>query len=249
MRRADNLPPRRQSWPGTTMQSGALVLLTAALLTAATSPASASTVMARGATADDAFSSATSTAVHPIASQAVVVSGILPADGRGAVAGARAQSPCIHCSAEATTLQVLSAVGDSAIRADNTASAFTTGDWATTSAVSVQVITGTRARSITASNAAVAINQGCTGCRATSVAIQFVVIGGTQRQLRPETRAVLAQMEHELAARLETAPQPPTARAAVVRSAAADAARQGEEAVLSDSHGAVRTHLDIDLGG
>lgn len=233
------------------IRAAAAGVLTAVLLASAV-PASAATTaqVIEGAAAGNVVARAVATTPGTQVSAAVVASGPLPY--RGASAVARAVSTGDDTSTEATVLQVLTAGCAGVVRADNTASAVVTGNRASTSAVSIQLVAATRADGVVANNAAVATTVGCLECASNAVALQFVVVGGTEQDISEGTRQYLAQLRDELAGRIAApAPERMMTRQAQAdpQSLAEDAARRAADVISADVGGTVQTSVDVDTTG
>lgn len=222
--------------------------LAAVLLTSAIPASAATPQVIEGAAAGNVVARAVATTPDTHVSAAVVASGPLPY--RGASAVARAVTTGDDSTTEATTLQVLTAGSVGVVRADNTASATVTGDRTAASAVSIQLVAASRADGVTAANSAAAITVGCQECASHAVALQFIVVGGTEQQVSEATKQYLAQLRDELAGRLE-APAPRRMATSQVdpRSLAEDAARRAADVISADIGGTVQTAVDIDTTG
>ncbi|WP_369046852.1 hypothetical protein [Sinomonas sp. P10A9] len=147
------------------------------------------------------------------------------------------------------TLQVLTSPGVSTLLANNLATAYTTGDWASSAAVSVQIIATADARSIIANNASIAVNEGCTGCSTQTVAIQYILVGGQQRDLSPTARSIVLGIEQALGVSLNAfASAPAGERSARAHSATNDAVERARAVISADTGAAVRANVDVDSG-
>lgn len=230
------------------VRSGAAVTLAASLLAAPAVPASATPGQSQGVAWGRSMhvaSRATPTPQRPTTVDAEAVTATLRPHGGPASASAAAQTACAGCSGTAVTLQVLTSPGVGAIRATNTATAYTTGNGASSTAVSVQVIAAADAQGVIASNSALSVNEGCTGCSASTIAIQYIAVGG--QELSPAARELVRQIEDALAAEINAAPPATrTARAAHARSASNDAAQRAHALIAADTGVAVETRLDLD---
>lgn len=234
--------------------AAAAALTAAGLLVAPLAPASAapgqSQSLAWGTTLNVA-SRATANEGHPNAvDSAAVIAPLRPFGPSPASASATAQALCEGCSAQAATLQVLLSAQDSTIRANNVATAYTTGSAASSAAVSIQIVAATGSHLIAANNRAVAINEYCTGCTATSVAIQFILVGGQISDLSAAARSLVLQIENELSITLaDTATQPPGVRKAKAQSSANSAAQRARDVIAADTGAAVQTKVELDTAG
>lgn len=230
------------------IRTAAAGVLTAVLLASAV-PASAATTpqTIEGAAAGNVVARAVATTPGTQVSAAVVASGPLPY--RGASAASRAVSTGGDTSTAATVLQVLTAGSAGVLRADNTASATVTGNRAIASSVSIQLVAATRADAVVANNAAVATTVGCLECTSNAVALQFIVVGGTEQEISAGTQQYLAALRDELAGRIAApAPQRMT-RQADPQSVAEDAARRAADVISADVGGTVRSSVDVDTTG
>ncbi|ASN51355.1 hypothetical protein [Sinomonas sp. R1AF57] len=188
---------------------------------------------------------------HKVAVDSAAVWGPLKSsDDSPASATASAQANCSGCSAQATTLQVLSSAQAANIWANNTATAYTTGNWASSTAVSVQVVTATGSNVIIANNRAVSINEGCTGCTATTAALQYIIVGGKSLDLSDQAKAIVQGIEQELSYTFKNDSwRPKTERSARARAAANDAAERARAVIAADTGAAVQTKVDLDTEG
>lgn len=246
--------PRPRSTRVSLLRASAVGLAAAGLLAAQIVPASAAPGNGQGV-AWGQYMHVASRAIpnphRPQASDTDQVWGPLRPNGGPASASATVQNDCAGCSGTATALQVLTSPGVFTLRADNAANALTTGDYARSTAVSVQVIATAEARNIIANNSATAVNVGCTGCVTNSVAIQFILVGVAQRELSPTARSVVAQIEGALAASLDastTAPAAPSLRAARARTSTDDAVRQAAAVIAADTGAQVTANVDVKSG-
>jgi hypothetical protein len=129
-----------------------------------------------------------------------------------ATAVSTASSTCDGCRAAATTFQVVYFDGAGPAKADNVATAWSGCANCESSAVSVQVVVVRRSDQVTVNNRALALNVLCgsaedetgAGCQTSSVALQFVLVGGSRRDLTAATKSLLEQLQTELADRLAT---------------------------------------------
>lgn len=186
---------------------------------------------------------------RPNAVDSAVVVGPLRPNGGPASASASVENSCAGCSGTAVTLQVLTSPGVSTLTANNLATAYTTGDWASSAAVSVQIIATADARSIIANNSSIAVNEGCTGCNTQTVAIQYILVGRQQRDLSPSARSIVLGIEQALGVDLNAAASAPAAtRSARAQSSAHDAVERARAVIAADTGAAVETRLQVDSG-
>lgn len=244
--------PRPHSARASLLRATAASTLAAGLFIAPAIPASAAPATGQGK-AWGQYLHAVSRAIpnrrHPNAVDSDAVWGPLQPNGAPATALATVQNSCAGCSGAATTLQVLTTAGDPPITAGNSATAYTTGNWASSSAVSVQVIATANARSINASNQAISVNVGCTGCSSSTVAIQFVLVGVPPRELSATGQYVVTQIEQALARDLTSSPAAPRAdRSARAQAKAQDAAARASAVIAADTGAGVETRLAVDPG-
>jgi hypothetical protein len=96
----------------------------------------------------------------------------------------------------------------------------------------------------------VAVNEYCTGCTATSAAIQFILVGGQISDLSAAARSLVLQIENELSITLaDTSTQPLSLRKAKAQSSANSAAQRARAVIASDTGAAVQTKVDLDTEG
>ncbi|MBT1002316.1 hypothetical protein KIH31_06845 [Paenarthrobacter sp. DKR-5] len=167
-----------------------------------------------------------------------------------AVAVSVATSNCNGCSATATTFQVVYN-GGSDVAADNSATASSSCSGCSSSAVSVQLVVARHGR-LTVNNRALALNTRCTRCSTTAAALQFVIAGGSRRDLSERAEALIAQLQRQLADRLNQArkasPQLRLAEPNAQRLADDTAARL-QKIILPDlGAGTVQRAVDVKLG-
>ncbi|WP_138415169.1 hypothetical protein [Sinomonas gamaensis] len=237
---------RRLSWKASAL---ALALLAVSLAGgSAVGPASA---QGRGPSDDvrasaslDVASSAIPTVALPLVTDSARADTTMGPSSDKAVATATATSNCAGCSGTATTLQtVFVAKGGSAV-ADNIATAWSSCANCSSSAVSVQIITGENAKAVNVNNRSLALNVACTSCTTTAAALQFVVIGGTDRSLSATTRSLIRQIEQDLGIKLAVNGK---SHAAAQRDAD-DAAAKAKAAIAADTKAEVRSKADVDTG-
>ncbi|WP_430296178.1 hypothetical protein [Sinomonas sp. B1-1] len=231
----------------------AAALTAAGLLVVPLAPASAAPGQSQGqGTAWGKYLNVTSRAVanpaHRVALDSAAVWGPLrSSDDSPASATASAQANCSGCSAQATTLQVLSSAQAANIWANNTASAYTTGDWASSAAVSVQVVTATRSNVIMANNRALSVNEGCTGCASTTAALQYIIVGGKAEALSDAARSIVRQIEQQLGFTFQSDSwRPKSERSARARASANDAAERARAVIAADTGASVESRVDVD---
>ncbi|GAA2200138.1 hypothetical protein [Sinomonas flava] len=185
---------------------------------------------------------------HKVAVDSAAVWGPLKSsDDSPASATASAQANCSGCSAQATTLQVLSSAQAANIWANNTATAYTTGNWASSTAVSVQVVTATGSNVIIANNRAVSINEGCTGCTSTTAAFQYIIVGGKAQDLSDTARSIVRQIEQQLSFSFQSDSwRPESERSARAHASANDAAERARAVIAADTGGSVEARINVD---
>ena len=167
-----------------------------------------------------------------------------------ATAVAATMTNCDGCSGDATTLQVVYFDGSGPVAADNVANAVSQCQGCGGSAVSVQVVIARKADQLIVNNRALALNVGCDGCQTTAAACQFVLIGGSRRDLSAAAKDLIGQLQDALAGKLATATQAPQSQARV--SAEADTASIADQlqAVLVQDTGStsVQRNVDVQVG-
>ncbi|BCT75327.1 hypothetical protein SCMU_11690 [Sinomonas cyclohexanicum] len=236
------------------LRASAIGLVAAGLLAAQIAPASADSDRGDGhgwGQYMHASSRAIPNARHPKAVDTDKVWGPLRPNGGPASASATVQNNCEGCSGSATTLQVLTSPGVSTLRADNVVNARTTGNNATSTAISIQVIATADARKIVANNSSTALNVGCTGCVTNGAAIQFILVGVKQRELSSTARSVVSHIEEALAASLDAnakAPAGPSLKAAKARTSTDEAVRQAAAVIAADTGAQVTANVDVKTG-
>ncbi|MDQ4504169.1 hypothetical protein [Sinomonas sp. ASV322] len=240
--------------------SAVLLAALAAATLAAAIPASAS-AEGRGPSDDsrassslDAASSAIPTSARPLVTDAARSEAVLRPEGGKAVATAVATSGCDGCSGTATTLQTVTLAGRAAAIGDNVATAWSSCAGCSSTAVSVQIITGPKAAAVQANNRSLALNVACSGCRTTAVALQFVILGGTRRDLSAQTKALIQRIEQELGLTLSAQnarkdDDPSESGHDDARRSADESAERARQAIKDDT-GAddVSTRVDVEIG-
>lgn len=200
-------------WRAVAIAAGTAIWTTTALLDA--SPAVAGPVRPVGP-----ISVVSPSPIHPVASRIRVLeasSSAVPTPWRPAVrdvedstrrTGARevhasakavARTTCDGCQGDAVTLQVVHLFGSRQVTANNLASARSSCTGCGASALSVQVVIAFRPQVVRVDNAARAINTSCTRCNTDAAAYQFVLVSDSMPQLSRDARALVAQIEHEMA--------------------------------------------------
>jgi hypothetical protein len=198
----------------------------------------------------DTASSAIPSAANPSVTDVAQSTARSRAAGAKAISSSTATSDCDGCAGQATAFQVVYFDGAGAV-ADNTAAAWSSCTDCASSAVSVQLVVAQRAQSITVNNRAVALNANCTQCQTTSAAIEFVITGGSHRDLSAQAKDMIAQIQAQLADRLAPPArsdrpklQGPTAKALVD-----DAASRLAAIILSDTGSTMtRRLIDVQVG-
>lgn len=161
-----------------------------------------------------------------------------------------ATSNCDGCSGVATTFQVVYFDGRKA-SADNSAAAWSSCAGCASSAVSVQLVVARKATQLTVNNRALALNVNCTECTTTSAAIQFVISGGTRRDLSTQAKDMITQIQAELGQRLQTTPrnQGLQRSAPQAKSLTDDTAARLAQIILKDVGAAsVQRNVDVQSG-
>lgn len=199
---------------------------------------------ARASASLDVASSAIPTATQPLVTDVARAETALGPSSGKAVATATATSDCAGCSGTATTLQTVSVRKGGAAIADNIATAWSSCSNCSSSAVSVQIITGPNASAVDVNNRSLSLNVACSSCTTTAAALQFVVIGGSDRELSAATKSLIKQVEQELGLQLSSGPK---TRAAAQRDAD-DAAAKAKAAIAADTKADVGTRVEVDTG-
>lgn len=165
-----------------------------------------------------------------------------------AVASSIATSNCDGCSAQSTVFQVVYFRGSGGAAADNTSAAWSSCAGCTSSAVSVQLVIARQAQPLILNNRALAVNANCVECTTTSAAIQFVIAGGNRRDLSAQAKAMIAEIQTQLADRLapDASSGDPQLRSPEAKSLVDDTADRLAAIILSDI-GATLTQSSIDV--
>ena len=198
-------------------------------------------------TASSAIPSASNPAVTDVA-QATTRS---RAAGAKAISSSIATSDCDGCSGQSTAFQVVYFDGSGAALADNTAAAWSSCAGCASSAVSVQLVVARRAQPMTVNNRAVALNVNCTECGTTSAAIQFLIAGGSHRDLSAQAKNMISQIQAQLADRLASSARSGAQRAQGPKAKALvdDAASRLAAIILSDVGSTItRRSVDVQVG-
>ncbi len=175
-----------------------------------------------------------------------------------ATAVAAAASDCVGCTGRAGTLQVLYFDGSGAVSADNVANAVSQCPdcpadavaGTVSIAVSVQVVLARRADQLVVNNRAFSVNVACNGCTARAEAYQFVLAGGSRRDLSAPSKDKIGQLQDQLAAQLQaTAGQAaPQARISADQ-ATSSFADQLEQILVKDTGSTVvQRNVDVQVG-
>ncbi|HEY9471733.1 MAG TPA: hypothetical protein VIQ76_19170 [Propionibacteriaceae bacterium] len=199
----------------------------------------------------DTASSAIPSAADPAVTDIAQSTARSRATGAKAVSSSVATSNCDGCAGQSTVFQVVYFDGAGTATADNTAAAWSSCTGCVSSAVSVQLVVARRAQPLTANNRAVALNANCTQCKTTSAAIQFVIAGGSHRDLSAQATNMIAQIQKQLADRLSSSArsggqrlQGPEAKAQVD-----DAAGRLAAIILSDIGSTITSRsVDVQVG-
>ncbi len=136
---------------------------------------------------------------------------------------AQASADCTGCRGAALAVHVLTFRSARVVTADNVAAAWSSCEGCTVTAVSLQVVVGTRAGTLVPANRALALTATCTGCRAQAFAYQILVSGSDPRR----ATAALAAARQALSRLRQTVDLPLASRQAV------PGAGQGEAADVS----------------
>ncbi len=161
-----------------------------------------------------------------------------------------ATSNCDGCSGVATTFQVVYFDGKVA-NADNSAAAWSSCAGCSSSAVAVQLVVARRATQLNVNNRALALNVECTECTTSSAAIQFVISGGTRRDLSAQAKDMISQIQTELGQRLQNTPRSPGLQrsAPLAKSLTDDAAARLAQIILKDvGASSVQRNIDVRSG-
>ena len=157
---------------------------------------------ARHSSSLDTASSAIPSAAKPAVTDVAQSTARSRVTGAKAVSSSVAMSNCAGCAGQSTVFQVVYFDGTGAANADNTAAAWSSCTDCASSAVSVQLVVARRSQPLTVNNRAVALNVNCLQCITTAAAIQFVIAGGSHRDLSTHARDMIAQIQKQLADRL-----------------------------------------------
>ncbi len=172
-------------------------------------------------------------------------------EGQKAVASSIATSNCAGCDGQSTVFQVVYFDGTGGVAADNSAAAWSSCAGCSSSAVSVQLVVARHAQLVTVNNRALALNVSCERCTTTAAAIQFVISGGTRRDLSAQARKLISQIQELLADRLANSAQPDARRltAPEAKKLADESASKLEQIILSDVGAAsVQRTIDVQVG-
>jgi hypothetical protein len=200
----------------------------------------------------DAASTAIPTAAQPaVQSHAKSLIRARASNTKATAVAAVSSTNCAGCTGDATTLQVVYFDGSGPVLADNVANAVSGCAGCGGSAVSVQVIIARKADQLIVNNGALALNlPACTGCTTTANALQFVLVGGTRRDLTAATKDTIGQLQDVLAGRLATAAKAPKAQArATARAETASIADQLQAVLVKDTGSTtVQRNIDVRVG-
>jgi hypothetical protein len=177
-----------------------------------------------------------------------------------ATAVAAVSTTCDGCDGQATTLQVVYFDGRGPVAADNLSNAVSQchlcpGPVAS-SAVSVQVVLVKQSNQLTVNNSAFALNLDCgtatvegqpPACTTTSMALQFVLVGGSRRDLTAAAKDLVGQLQDILAGRLATAAQAPAGQAQARIAAETGSITDQLQAVLVQDTGSTSVQRNIDI--
>lgn len=171
-----------------------------------------------------------------------------------ATAVAAVSTECDGCSGSATTLQVVYFDGAGTVSADNVANAVSQCPGCTAGAssatVSVQVVIARRADQLVVNNRSFAANVDCVGCRTTACAVQFVLVGGSRKDLSAASKDLIGQLQDALAGKLAaTAGQPSAQARSSAESATASTADQLQAVLVKDTGSTtVQRKVDVQVG-
>lgn len=172
-----------------------------------------------------------------------------------ATAVAAGSTECDGCSGTATTLQVVYFDGAGTVSADNVANAIslcpTCSTGPVTAAVSVQVVIARRADQVVVNNRSFAANVNCTGgCQTKACALQFVLVGGTRKDLSAASKDLIGRLQDALAGKLAaTAGQPSVQARASAEGATASIADQLQAVLVKDTGSTtVQRNIDVQVG-
>ena len=202
----------------------------------------------------DAASAAIPTAAQPTvqtATQSLIRAGTRNTKATAVAAGS---TGCDGCSGTATTLQVVYFDGAGTVSADNVANALSQcpgcSGGASTAAVSVQVVIARRADQLIVNNRSFAANVACDGCATTACALQFVLVGGSRRDLSAASKDLIGQLQDALAGKLAaTTGQPSPQARSSAQSATASIADQLQAVLVQDTGSTtVQRNIDVQVG-
>ena len=174
--------------------------------------------------------------------------------GRGghARATSTASALCPGCQGEARTVQVVYAErGD--VAADNVAAAWAScaGCRASSLAIQVLVLKGSRAGTVVVTNRALAVNAACQVCETQALAVQFVLSGGKGERMSGRVRALLDDLAAQLGEDLSAPPQkdrrsvaPQTAPQTAPETSGTPQVRAVADALENDLGGSVEVHVE-----
>lgn len=202
----------------------------------------------------DAASTAIPTAAQPTVQS--TTKSLLRAGARNtkATAVAAGSTGCDGCSGTATTLQVVYFDGSGTVSADNVATAVSQcpdcQSGATTSVVSVQVVIARRADQLVVNNRSFAANVLCEKCQTKACALQFVLVGGTRKDLSAASKDLIGQLQDALAGKLAATGGQPSAQARTsAESATASIADQLQAVLVKDTGSTtVQRNIDVQVG-
>jgi hypothetical protein len=203
----------------------------------------------------DAASTAVPTPAHPTVQSTTKSLLRAGASNTKATAVAAGSTECEGCSGTATTLQVVYFDGSGTVSADNVANAIslcpkcTTGP--VTAAVSVQVVIARRADQLVVNNRAFAANASCDGgCESNAAAVQFVLVGGSRKDLSAASKDLIGQLQDALAGKLAATAGQPSAQARTSAESATASIADQLQAVLAKDTGSttVQRNVDVQVG-
>lgn len=179
-----------------------------------------------------------------------------PQRGVKATSVATATSNCDSCHGEATTVQVIYFDGTGSNTADNVATAWSQCRDCSSNAVSVQVVFAKHSEQVIVNNRALALNLPvaadipCTGCDTRAVAMQYVLVGGSRRDLSAATKTLVAGLQMTLADRIGAASAAPGGSATARVQSDTDSIADQLQAILVADTGStsVQRNIDVQVG-
>jgi hypothetical protein len=195
----------------------------------------------------DAASSALPTAAQPTVNDQTADLLRTGQGGAKATAVSTASSSCDGCRAQATTLQVVYFDGAGANNADNVASAWSQCSSCSSSAISVQVVVARSSDQLTVNNRSLAVNVLCTDCTTNSIALQYVLLGGSRHDLSAAAKDLVTQLQSTLADRLDAATTSTAADPQARATADTDSIAEQLQQILVADTGSTSAQRNIDV--